>query len=408
MAWQLKIHHIDVGRGDSTLIVAREVGVAEPKVRSVLVDGGLLDATQDVHNITQCNKLDVMVATHYDEDHLNGLRGLLLLGDDHYLNTRIYDQGIPNTVRITKKRTAEGDVKYLKSIAAGDSGYKLYEDSIYNRLRVTENVVSSLDLIATGNQEDMEMVGLQQPDWLVGKDILWDGVDGVIPDGAPRMTCIAANQYVLQSDGTTARLQSGVLTDSANEKSLAFVVQFNNFRYYLGGDIESAQEDGKDNTPGIMQYLNPQGNAEGRVLAFKVSHHGSAKSTSQQFVNRLKPAVAFISTGCDKKYGDEYLPSQRVIDTLQNSDVRLCFLTEDRNTESWRDYAQYNSNKVVVGGKWSGPDNTRHEPAGDIVLTVSEEESKRPLTAATHFRVIFYYSSQHPWVVDEGNKHVEL
>ena len=78
MAWNLEIHHIDVGQGDATLIVAREVapfkGVV-PVVRSALIDGGKVNQRQTVDSyITRTTtKLDVMVATHYDSDHIGGL-----------------------------------------------------------------------------------------------------------------------------------------------------------------------------------------------------------------------------------------------------------------------------------------------------------------------------------------------
>jgi hypothetical protein len=74
MAWQLEIHHIDVGQGDATLIVVREVAPfledAAPIIRSVLIDGGKLNKGADVHqylNTTvNLNNLDIMIATHYD------------------------------------------------------------------------------------------------------------------------------------------------------------------------------------------------------------------------------------------------------------------------------------------------------------------------------------------------------
>jgi hypothetical protein len=43
MAWQLEIHNIDVGQGDATLIIVREVAPflnAAPIIRSALIDGG--------------------------------------------------------------------------------------------------------------------------------------------------------------------------------------------------------------------------------------------------------------------------------------------------------------------------------------------------------------------------------
>ena len=64
----LKIYFIDVGQGDSTLIVT-------PKNKKILIDGGegktnvlfqyLLDR--------RINKIDYIIISHFDSDHCNGL-----------------------------------------------------------------------------------------------------------------------------------------------------------------------------------------------------------------------------------------------------------------------------------------------------------------------------------------------
>ena len=102
MPWTLEIHHINVGQGDSTLIVAREVPPligAAPIVRSVLIDGG--DGGQDatvnayITGPAGLAALNVIVVTHYDDDHVSGLTNLLRNYAATYYNTLIYDQGWP-------------------------------------------------------------------------------------------------------------------------------------------------------------------------------------------------------------------------------------------------------------------------------------------------------------------------
>ena len=68
-ATQLNVHYINVGQGDATLIQA-------PNGKTMLIDGGTKDYGDDVVaylkalNIT---KLDYVVATHPDADHIGGL-----------------------------------------------------------------------------------------------------------------------------------------------------------------------------------------------------------------------------------------------------------------------------------------------------------------------------------------------
>src|SRR6185369_7799638 len=100
MPWSLEIHHIDVtGTGDATLIIARDPG---NYFRSCLIDGGhggktfCNDLTGILATALGGNTLDVMVCTHYDKDHINGLRSLLLNTSNRLCDTtRVYDQGWP-------------------------------------------------------------------------------------------------------------------------------------------------------------------------------------------------------------------------------------------------------------------------------------------------------------------------
>lgn len=69
----LRVHFIDVGQGDSILIES-------PNHHYMLVDGGTRSAGQDVVaylSSLKINKLDYVVATHPDADHIGGLISIL-------------------------------------------------------------------------------------------------------------------------------------------------------------------------------------------------------------------------------------------------------------------------------------------------------------------------------------------
>ncbi len=320
MPWELQIHHIDVNQGDATLVIARE----DPGqiVRSVLIDGGLGNQAPVVHeyitNAANLAALDIMVSTHYDNDHLNGLTGLLNMNVNTYDNLRIYDQGWPvginvnyqsyltrinmrgNRVRVTGGVTIDGN----------QPGYINAGGSAFGVPAVLTPAVP-VNLAIQGNR--------QNPNWLVGQEILWDNVIGGQPLGAPGIHCIAANRHVLQQGGGTVLHQAALAQDVPNELSLAFLISLGNFRYYIGGDIESAQEDGGlNNDDGIMHFLNQANNLQGCVPCIKCSHHGSDRSTSQGFLNRVLPHTAFISCGDGNNFGH---PNQALIDRLLAANV---------------------------------------------------------------------------------------
>lgn len=410
MEWRLEIHHIDVGQGDSTLIIARKI---EPEgkdyktvgIRTALIDGGNLGKGNTVDNYIKnlkIKEINVMVATHYDEDHFNGLRYLLKNynneeNDNCFKNTLIFDQGEQGTVSTKTKRGPVGHPGYIpvSSISGRDNPYQLYLDSIgtqNTRERITAKVKK------TGRQGADEIAGWKDPNFLIGREILWNS--GSALDNAPKMYCIAANQYIQRHPEEKDKRRSiltpsGTAVDPKNEKSLAFLIKFNNFRYYLGGDIETTQEEQ------IAKYLNPNDDEAGRVHAMKVSHHGSDRSTSASFVNRLRPSAAFISCG----YGNSFQhPRQIVLDNLEGCiSLQRYYLTNDRGNDSFYkrngeyikdkeitmrpDTSGAYTSKAVVAGSWGTikenkkvkkHDGSSSAIKGNIILTVSNEQSLLP------------------------------
>lgn len=305
MAWELEIHHLDVqSSGDCTLVVAREVAEGQPgNIRTALIDGGRQIAAGRIYDylvsqLTEDGLIDVLIATHYDNDHYNGITQLLLR-PLLFNNVRIYDQGWPEA------SFDNSYIAYLRAINGLNINGKRpasLADAVLDRTRVTSAVHSGGEppaltesVVALGPPAVPGAIS-QPPHWLLTAeapaDILWDGVPGGRPVGAPSMQCVAVNRYVRSAgDGITGPCASVLADDPRDEQSLAFLVTFGNFRYYLGGDIETAQEDQ------IQLFLNPANDAAGRVVALKASHHGASTATSRLFVNRLRPQAVFISCG---------------------------------------------------------------------------------------------------------------
>lgn len=111
----LKIVFIDVGQGDSTLIIL-------PNGKTLLIDGGERDQDKTVlsalqeHNIS---KIDVMVATHPHADHIGGLIGVI----DTMDVGQIIDSGQVHTTQtfLDFVETIESNQIPLVSVHEGDS-----------------------------------------------------------------------------------------------------------------------------------------------------------------------------------------------------------------------------------------------------------------------------------------------
>lgn len=82
MPWILEIHTIDAGRGESSLIIARNAATGVS--RSMLIDGGRTNVSSIVNDYVRValhahglNHLDHIVTSHYDVDHSEGISQIL-------------------------------------------------------------------------------------------------------------------------------------------------------------------------------------------------------------------------------------------------------------------------------------------------------------------------------------------
>ncbi|HVY70762.1 MAG TPA: hypothetical protein VHH73_12600 [Verrucomicrobiae bacterium] len=372
MAWTLEISHLDVvSPGDATLIVAREstAGI----VRSLLIDGGRANRAESIDRYLENQgvaSLNVMVVTHYDSDHFNGIQALLTKSTTRYDNTIIFDPGEPGDLQVKTMRLSGGGKGYNITKSNQESDYLRYVAAVARRgarQRLTAQVAPFyFDETAPSGveQEGLVAQGWHACTWLLNQELLWQGVSP-IPAGAPRVKCIAVNQYVLKNDtgDFLYAATSGLSADrNKNQRSIGVKVTLNNFKYYAGGDLETTQEDA------LQAYLNPANNLAGRVAAMKTSHHGSEYSTSDAFLARLKPRLAFVSCGTGNSYGH---PTQRVINSLEASDrLQAYYLTgEDIRTTS-----PVIGASGEVAGVW--PLGRILLEEGDIFLTVTEAGSQ--------------------------------
>lgn len=111
---QLKVHFIDVGQGDSILIQA-------PNGKTMLVDGGVKSAGNTIVSYIQSlgiKKLDYVVATHPDSDHIGGLIAVLKVipvgefinsGKDHTTETytQLLELVLDKNIKYTEPTTGD-------------------------------------------------------------------------------------------------------------------------------------------------------------------------------------------------------------------------------------------------------------------------------------------------------------
>lgn len=102
---EMQVHFIDVGQGDSILIES-------PNGKTMLVDGGVKGAGQQIVSYLKeigINKLDIVVATHPDADHIGGLIPVL----DTMPIEQFYDSGKVHTSQTFEEMLTRIDEKNI-------------------------------------------------------------------------------------------------------------------------------------------------------------------------------------------------------------------------------------------------------------------------------------------------------
>jgi len=135
---EMRVHFIDVGQGDSIFIES-------PNGKTMLVDGGVKGAGQKVVSYLKelgVNKLDIVVATHPDADHIGGLIPVLNSIDIG----QFYDSGKVHTSQTFEEMLTLIDTKNIPYNVPKTGDSIAFDDDINVKvLNANENATDNND-----------------------------------------------------------------------------------------------------------------------------------------------------------------------------------------------------------------------------------------------------------------------
>jgi len=255
----LRIEVIDVGQGDSTLLIG-------PTGKTMLIDAGKtgegVAAVLPALNALGIDHLNWIVATHYDADHIGGLSEVVE-GPDQILGTE--DDFLPTSDWLDRGDATD------KSTAT----YRNY-----------------LDIADPYRSEAMP------------------GMVFDLGGGASAEVIVVNGNY---SDGRTIPLNP----DEENEACIGLLIQYGRFKYFTAGDLTGGGSPGGWDTKDMETIA---GEIVGGMDVLHVGHHGSSSSTNKTFLEEITPEAAVISVGKDNDYGH---PTEEVLNRLMNNNVTI-------------------------------------------------------------------------------------
>ncbi|HKU50820.1 MAG TPA: MBL fold metallo-hydrolase [Nitrospira sp.] len=250
---KLKILICDVGQGDSTIVVS-------PTGRTLLIDAGPSGSgTSSVLPILenrQIDRLDWIVLSHYDADHIGGLSEILL-GQD----------GLEGT---------EDD--YFPSRSFLDRG-----------TATSKNTPAYFQYLASSEKEGRR-----------------EAVAGEVIDlggGATAEIIVVNGRF---TDGKVIHLNP----DEENEASIGILIRYGDFSYFTAGDLTGGAAPGGYETKDLETHV---GDIIGDIDILHAGHHGSASSSNSSFLESTHPEAVIISVGRENDYGH---PSSEVLERL--------------------------------------------------------------------------------------------
>ena len=307
---ELQVHFLDVGQGDSILILF-------PDGKDMLIDcgttrGGSWEAVDEyMDDYVTDGQLDYLMLTHTDKDHVGYLPDVLEKYDvDTVFMPNVLSE--PSGTQSSERLQAEIDALDQNKV-----GMFTDDDT------VSSNTYAEF-FIAALSEPDCEIILTVDPDEDTNSIVITD--DGVQDPGSPdedatyRLTFYCpTEEYYASSDLSDA--------SDINAVSPVGILEYNDVRIVLTGDSNEINE------PIVAERL---GYLDCDVL--KVAHHGSESSSLEIFLEAVDCEYAVISCGAGNKYKH---PTQAALDRLIEDGMTIyrtdnngnIVLTVDKNGE---------------------------------------------------------------------------
>ncbi len=272
----LELHSLDVGQADAAIIITEEGQIilndADKKkviegIESVLADR-IVDQTEN-GNIPL-----TFTTTHFHQDHIKGLANL---GYNNYEVSHAFN---PDIRRI---EVLEGDTSGTR---INEKTIKDYKNDL-NRLNTSKfTQVSCSDEIPIDSDANLHVLAPPDTDESVEVTRASTGADVNLPPERPN-----ENSAVYKLDGEQSALFMGDVQDETDHYGESWLIQ---------------------------EHDDPESEVDLDADVLFVAHHGSNNATSEEFLERVDPKRAVISSDLGKQYDH---PTETVLENLHDREI---------------------------------------------------------------------------------------
>lgn len=312
------VEYIDVGQGNACFVQL-------PDGKTLLIDGGNTSSGKTVSDYLKSrgvNKIDYMIGTHADADHIGGLSYVL---ETHEV------KNIYRPFQISGTGTNFDSFEIFEDEDLADV-YSLicYEEGERNKIsRVTTNVYKRFisGIYSETYTESGKSLSSKVTVFYDGLKIT--GKDYELEFYAPFNRDV---EYKLSDySNTFGYATKGYGSNDSNGNSAIFTIKIFDNIFFFSGDAPFSSGSNKDiveNGYAEQDFVNSLSEQEKQnltnVSVFLIGHHGSSYSSGEMLLSLLKPDFAVLSVGSDNTYGHPNSNAiKRVEKYKQKSDIIL-------------------------------------------------------------------------------------
>ena len=296
------VSYIDVGQGSSTFAKL-------PDGKTLVIDGGNVEYGETVVNFLNkhsVSKIDYLIATHADSDHIGGLNDVLE-------NFEVKNIFRPFQIAVSKFSQLE---------VYADEDLK----SVYDYLEQNENLM--INKVSSDSYRTF-ITNIYSEEFSIGNETYYSSVnvfyDGLKITGknykieffAPLKAdrSIDISNYCDRTGGFVTKIPK----NDSNDCSAIFTLTCNNKdKFLFMGDARYTEKNPNSNDYSEYVFLESLTDDElkelSKVDVLLVAHHGSGYSTSKELLETTLPEFVVISVG-KNSYGH---PTQSLLERLKN------------------------------------------------------------------------------------------
>lgn len=288
----MEIHLLQAAYGDAIIIKTQCQG----KPFTIVVDGGPEECADEIASRIEAEgNIDLMVLTHFDEDHIKGLVRYVERYDGKQLPVKRFwcncaqeiDLASDGEIANARYDNANTLAEYLREQKKNNGDFSWAED-IYNTLNPLILGDLRIDILSPTKEKLAELKDeyedyLKHNQWKDNQD------EGDNDGGEPEIALVNYNPDAKRSIDDLVQKDTTRNVNLWNKASIAFLLQAEGKTILMMGDADA------DVVADSLQQLIGKGKVIDVDLV-KLSHHGSKHNISQRLLSMIKCHDYAIST----------------------------------------------------------------------------------------------------------------